>query len=285
MKKHHHYGHVVQTQLSSALWHALTERSQRTGETINHIIQTALAIELDIAHHTLFQVSTSTALVQGVYAGCMTVKEIKQHGNFGLGTFDALDGEGIMLDGQVWQAKSDGSLAKPEDDTLAPFWVTTNFAPELTVELKSVESWEDLCEQIDHIRSSQNIFSSIKVTGVFKHIQYRVACRTEHGTDLVTATSNQAVFEHDNCRGTLIGFWTPEYAKTLNVPGYHLHLLSDDHRYGGHILGVSGTNLQLQLTRETDFKVALPESAAFLEADLTMDPSEALAKAEGAQSK
>lgn len=283
MKKHSHYGHIIKSRVSSALWQAVVERCQRTGETPDHVIQSALAAELDISHHTLFQVSTSTALVQGIYNGCMTVAEIKKHGNFGLGTFDSLDGEGIMLNGEVWHAKSDGSLALAADSELAPFWATTNFAPQVSERLGEVSSWDDLCQQLDRLRKSQNIFTSICIKGVFKHIQYRVACKSGQGTDLVSATNSQAVFNLNDCSGTLVGFWTPEYAKTLNVPGYHLHLLSDDKKFGGHVLDVSASDLQLMLAEETDFKVALPESAEFLQADLSIDPSEALAKAEGAK--
>lgn len=283
MKKHHHYGHLIKSRVSSALWQAIMERCQRTGETPDHVIQSALAAELDINHHTLFQVSTSTALVQGIYNGCMTVSEIKKHGNFGLGTFDELDGEGIMLNGEVWQAKSDGALALAADDALAPFWTTTSFTPQSESVLKNVTNWEDLCRQIDGLRKSSNIFTSICIFGVFKHIQYRVACKSEQGVDLVSATNAQAVFDVSDCKGTLVGFWTPAYAKTLNVPGYHLHLLSDDRKFGGHVLEITATDLQVTLAEETDFKIALPESAEFLQADLSIDPLEALAKAEGAR--
>lgn len=283
MKKHHHYGHLIKSRVSSALWQAILERSQRTGETPDHVIQAALAAELDINHHTLFQVSTSTALVQGIYNGCMTVSEIKKHGDFGLGTFDELDGEGIMLNGEVWQAKSDGSLALAADDALAPFWTTTSFTPQSESVLKNVTNWEDLCRHIDGLRKSSNIFTSICISGIFKHIQYRVACKSEQGVDLVSATNAQAVFDVSDCKGTLVGFWTPAYAKTLNVPGYHLHLLSDDRKFGGHVLEITATDLQVTLAEETDFKIALPESAEFLQADLSIDPSEALAKAEGAK--
>lgn len=283
MKKHPHYGHIIHTRISSALWQALIERCERTGETLDHVIQSALATELDVNHHTLFQVSTSTALVQGIYNGCMSVAEIKKHGNFGLGTFDELDGEGIMLNGEVWHAKGDGSLALALDDELAPFWATTTFEPQTSHLLDSVSSWDNLCQQLDRLRTSQNIFTSICIKGIFKHIQYRVACKAEQGTDLVSATNNQSVFDLGDCKGTLLGFWTPQYAKTLNVPGYHLHFLSDDRKFGGHVLNVVANNLQLMLAEETDFKVALPESAEFLQADLSIDPAEALAKAEGAK--
>ena len=42
----------------------------------------------DIEHHTLFQVSTSAALVQGVYQGCAKLSDVKACGDFGLGTYE-----------------------------------------------------------------------------------------------------------------------------------------------------------------------------------------------------
>jgi acetolactate decarboxylase len=78
-----------------------------------------------------------------------------------------------------------------------------------------------------------------------------------------------------------VGFWTPEYAKTLNVPGYHLHFVSRDHTRGGHLLECSGSRLHLQIQREGEFHIALPETEDFLRADLRRDPNADLAKAEG----
>jgi acetolactate decarboxylase len=45
---------------------ALQTRSRQTGDPIAHIVMSSLADTLDIDHSTLFQVSTSTALVEGV---------------------------------------------------------------------------------------------------------------------------------------------------------------------------------------------------------------------------
>ncbi|RUR12597.1 acetolactate decarboxylase [Legionella sp. km772] len=280
MPKRHPFSNICKTRISASLKQALEERCLRTGESVDHIIQTALAEELDVEHHTIFQISTSTALVEGVYQGCVSIAEIKQHGNFGLGTFDSLDGEGIMLQGEVWQAKGDGSLAKVADSTLAPFWVMTNFKPDRCESLNKVSCWENLCAQIDRHRNSENLFFSIHLSGVFHSIDYRVACKTSPGTDLVTATEQQALFHLEDCAGDLIGFWSPHYAKTLNVPGYHLHFLSKDKQHAGHVLDLKADKLDLELSEQNHLKVALPESNAFLQADLSADPAAALAKAE-----
>lgn len=55
--------------ISESLMQALAARSTRTGEPLAHIVRSALADVLEVEHSTLFQVSTSTALVQGVYDG------------------------------------------------------------------------------------------------------------------------------------------------------------------------------------------------------------------------
>jgi acetolactate decarboxylase len=116
---------------------------------------------------------------------------------------------------------------------------------------------------------------------VFERIRYRVACKAEPGVDLVSATNAQATFDLEHVAGTLVGFWTPSYARTINVPGYHLHLLSDDHCHAGHVLELQSRELELELHRESHLQLVLPETPAFLKADLSGDPAAALAKAEG----
>jgi acetolactate decarboxylase len=52
---------------------------------------------------TLYQISTSSALVEGVYSGSVCSSVLLEHGDFGLGTFEDLDGEMVILDGQIYQ--------------------------------------------------------------------------------------------------------------------------------------------------------------------------------------
>ena len=189
-----------------------------------------------------------------------------------------------MLDGTCWQARSDGSVRVAPEEALAPFWATTFFAADRTATLPSVASWEDLTAQLDALRRSDNLFCAIRVEGTFERIHYRVACKSAHGTDLVTATSHQAEFSQQGISGSLVGFWTPSYARTINVPGYHLHLLSADHQHGGHILDLEAKELTVQLHMDNHVHLALPETPAFLEADLKGDPAEALARAESKHS-
>jgi acetolactate decarboxylase len=52
------------------------------------VVTQAVSQFLKLPLHSLFHVSTSGALVRGVYQRAVSVKVSRQHGDFGLGTFD-----------------------------------------------------------------------------------------------------------------------------------------------------------------------------------------------------
>jgi acetolactate decarboxylase len=137
-----------------------------------------------------------------------------------------------------------------------------------------------LCAHFEGLRSSDNLFYALRVDGRFETIRTRAMCKTAEGVPLVQAAAHQPEFEFHDIAGTLVGFWSPGYAKTLNVPGYHLHFISDDRTRGGHVLQCSGTNLQLQIESSGDYRVVLPTNVDFLHADLRRDPSADLERAE-----
>lgn len=267
--------------LSNGLWDHLQRYSRSTQEPVSLIVRKALADYLGVAHHTLYQVSTSTALVEGIYQGAVRVGTLREHGDLGLGTFEELDGEMVVVDGRFFQVRCDGSVREVDDDTLTPFAVITRFAPEPAVTLDRCPDMSHLTSRFDLLRGSDNVFFSLRVDGKFDYVHARALCRTEEGVPLVRAAAVQPEFEFRNVSGTLVGFWTPEYAKTLNVPGYHLHFISADRTCGGHLLQCRGANLRLQIQREGDYHIALPETEDFLKADLRRDPAADLAQAEG----
>ena len=53
-----------------------------------------------------YQVSTLQALALGFSKSVITVKELIRHGDMGLGTFEDVDGEMIVLDGKCYRAKT-----------------------------------------------------------------------------------------------------------------------------------------------------------------------------------
>ena len=235
----------------------------------------------EVVHHTLYQVSTATALVEGIYQGAVRVATLREHGDLGLGTFEDLDGEMVIVDGHFFQVRSDGSVREVEDSTLSPFAAITAFSPDPPVILDDCPDLAHLTARFDMLRHSDNIFFALRVDGQFEYLHTRAMRRTKEGVPLVQAAAVQPEFEFHDISGTLVGFWTPEYAKTLNVPGYHLHFISSDRTRGGHLLRCRGKNLRLQIQLEGEFHIALPETQDFLKANLRRDPTAALTQAEG----
>jgi acetolactate decarboxylase len=263
------------------LWDVLQRRSKETDEPVSHIVNRALADYLGFDAHTIFQVSTSTALVEGIYQGVVRVGTLREHGDLGLGTFENLDGEMVIVGGHVYQARCDGSVQEVGDDVLSPFAAVTRFSPEMPVDLEPCPNFDSLLAQLDRLRDSENMFYSIRIDGHFETMHTRAVCKAEKGFRLVNAAAVQPEFRFSDVSGTLVGFWTPTYARNLSIPGYHLHFLSADHTQGGHVLGCAGSSLRLQLQRDCNVQIALPETEDFLNGDMRRDPGADLAKAEG----
>jgi acetolactate decarboxylase len=274
----------LEVTIPRGLWRALVDHADSTREPMAHIVSRALAEYLQVSHHTLYQVSTATALVEGIYRGAVRVGTLREHGDLGLGTFEDLDGEMVVVDGRFFQVRSDGSVRECDDDALSPFAVVTRFAPEAEVTLERCPDLSHLAARFDGLRHSDNVFFALRVDGHFDYVHTRAMCRTEEGVPLVRAAAVQPEFEFHDVSGTLVGFWTPEYAKRLNVPGYHLHFVSADRSKGGHLLQCRGSDLRLRIQREGDYRIALPETEDFLKADLRRDPAADLARAEGERS-
>jgi acetolactate decarboxylase len=266
--------------ISKSLQNALEKLSRETGEPISHLVSSALAHCFDLRQHTLFQVSTSGALVQGIYERAVSSSFLLNYGDFGLGTFENLDGEMVVLDGAIYQARSDGKVLNITDDVGTPFAVVTQFIADQDQTIESVSSFEEITKICDQYRDSDNLFYAFRIDGRFAHIHTRAMKATLDGLPLAKAAAIQPEFDFKDVDGTLVGIWTPQFSSALNVAGYHFHFLSEDRTKGGHLLECSGENFRVRVDRLNDFHLSLPESEEFLRADLTKDTSKDLAYAE-----
>jgi acetolactate decarboxylase len=266
--------------ISKSLQNTLEKLSRETGEPISYLISSALAHCFDVPQHTLFQVSTSGALVQGIYERAVSSSFLLNYGDFGLGTFENLDGEMVVLDGAIYQARSDGKVLNITDDVGTPFAVVTQFIADQDQTIESVSSFEEITKICDQYRDSDNLFYAFRIDGRFAHIHTRAMKATLDGLPLARAAAIQPEFDFKDVDGTLVGIWTPQFSSALNVAGYHFHFLSEDRTKGGHLLECSGENLRVRVDRLNDFHLSLPESEEFLRADLTKDTSKDLAYAE-----
>jgi acetolactate decarboxylase len=216
----------------------------------------------------LYQTSLMTALLDGVYEGDVTYGELHKHGNFGVGTFNYLDGEMVGVDGVFYQLRSDGSatIVRPEQKT--PFAVVTNFEPEASLQLSAEIGKQGLLARVAEV-VDVNHFAAVRLDGTFKEVRTRTV-KQQHRPfpPLVKATAHQDVTTLSNVCGTLAGFWTPAFAQGIGVAGLHLHFLRDDKQAGGHALDFTLQQGVLQVETLRDLHVELPDTRQFQEADL-----------------
>lgn len=243
----------------------------------------ALLAATGCAHHgnTLFQVSTIDALLAGVYDGEFPARDLARKGTLGLGTFNALDGEMVLLDSVVYQVRADGTILRVRPDDRTPFATVVPFRADSTVEVPNDTNFEGLQDRIDAMLPSPNLYYAIRARGTFPTMKTRSVPRQEPPyRRLAEVVEGQSVFEAENVKGTLIGFRCPAFTAGINVPGYHLHFLSDDRRFGGHVLAFTTGDLRVQIDQVHEIKMLLPGDDAFLAADLSEHKQEELQKVE-----
>jgi acetolactate decarboxylase len=231
-----------------------------------------LTAQADQERETLYQVSTINALLTGVYDPLTTLGEVLPHGDFGLGTFASLDGELILLDGQVYQAAADGRVSLMPPETGTPFMTLTHFDVDQVFELPPGQVYADFQAWLESRLPSRNLAYAIRVDGDFEHLRFRSVPR-QHPPypPLAMVASQQTLFEQERISGTLIGFWCPSFMQGVNVPGFHLHFLSADRQQAGHVLDFTLAKGSVQLDLTNGWKVLLPLEPAFLAAPLGED--------------
>lgn len=222
-----------------------------------------------VAGHEIYQVSTMDALLDGVYDGEVTYAELARHGDFGLGTFNGLDGEMVAVDGRFFHLRSDGSAAPVRPDERTPFAAVTFFAPDTTARLDDPLTRSALEAAIDGLAPSGNLFYAVRVDGAFARVVTRtVPMQYPPYPPLTEVTANEPITTFAGVEGTLVGFRTPDYAQGIGIAGYHLHFVTAARDAGGHVLDLELTRGTLAIGAEAELHLCLPHTRAFLEADL-----------------
>jgi acetolactate decarboxylase len=254
------------------------EVSDQKKISVDSLVNAALSDYLGSLTRRIYQISTSTALVEGVYSGSRSSSALLEHGNFGLGTFEGLDGEMVILDGEIYQAA--GTVRPRTDEFLVPFAAVTHFDQEDSFEIENVTQLKDIELACDQHRVSENLFYALRVEGLFDAVHARAVHPVSQSTRLLDAAKTELEFEFRKIQGTLVCFWSPEYSSSFSVPGYHFHFLSQDRTKGGHVLNCSAHKLQASIQTIFEYDVWLPERGSFLTTDLSNDPAADLKKTE-----
>lgn len=230
---------------------------------------------------SLVQFSTIDALLSGLYDGVISIAELKHYGDLGIGTFNALDGEMVILDGTVYRVSADGRAAVVADSDSSPFASLTFFTADQTLAVPSGTDLTSLPALVTASGCSANLFHAFVLNGHFKTVRTRsVPAQRPPYRPLVEVVKEQPLFSFDNVAGTLVGFYCPPFVSGVNVPGYHLHFLNAERNAGGHVLAFEVQNGSLAIDTIDHFSLQLPRSTAFADAALDKNRHAELEKVE-----
>jgi acetolactate decarboxylase len=205
----------------------------------------------------VWQFSTIAALMAGAYDGSLTVGELRRHGNLGVGTFNGLNGEMIVLDRQVWQVPASGRPALATDTVRVPFAAVTRFEPHSKIAIPAGLDIAALAALLDKRIGDHGLIQAVRIDGGFVQLKVRsVRAQIPPYQPLAEVLArDQVVFDLVNVRGTLVGFRFPACFSGVNAPGWHFHFLAADRRSGGHVLDLVTGPSRAMLDVVTKFAV------------------------------
>jgi len=248
----------------------LLQVAQQSGHSISKLTEKALVQYLkdERGINSVYLSAPVNAMLKGFYEENTTLGDLKKHGDFGLGTFNNLDGEMVMLDGVIYQLHADGKTYPVDDNVQTPFGCVTFYRPSVVEEIAGTLDFSAFNAILSSLLPSDNMLYAIRVDGLFKQVKVWSVSRQNNYQPLLEDEQNRPVFEYENINGVLAGFYTPKFIRSLNFPGFHLHFLTADREYGGHLQECQTEGVQIGIQFIHRLKLDLPITLDYLTANL-----------------
>jgi acetolactate decarboxylase len=211
---------------------------------------------------TLTQVSTYEALKAGRYDGQLACSNLLQYGDTGLGTFEGLDGEMVVLKGRIYQVAVDGSVQEADPAWTVPFADVTWFEPDVMFDVAELDQ-KVFQNTMRWKRPDPAHAYALRVTGQFRRLSVRSVPRQAAPYPPLeqVVAEQQQVRELTNVPATMVGFLLPDEVGVLLPPGFHLHALTEDLAAGGHVLDFELAGGRIELDQTPALQVLLPPTA------------------------
>ena len=216
----------------------------------------------------IYQVSTLQALALGYSRSVINAGELLQEGDTGLGTFEDVNGEMIVMDGHCYRADQNGNITVVAPETGVPFAAVAKLYGEQRFPLDNMPDITsvrtELTRKIEE-RFGLNSMHIVRIDGVFERVDARSEApyRSHHITLKEVLGQTQKAFLFENIRGSLVGVYFPDFMDGINMPGWHLHFLSDDKSKGGHVFDVCIREGTAKVDKISNIFINLPKEAAF----------------------
>ena len=220
------------------------------------------------------------ALVEGIYRADTTIGRLHQKGNFGIGTFNDLDGEMVLLDGKVYCLRPQGDAEVIGDDIRTPFALVTQFEGDTEERFDSRVAEADFEHALLDLIPSTNLMYALRIEGRFSYLRARSVPKQSNYLPLADIAALQTVFEFKDVEGTIVGFYTPNFLSGVHLPGLHLHFITKGRTRGGHLLAAATNGVTVKLQHAPAVELGLPMTFAFLTMERVRDMQADLDKVE-----
>lgn len=240
------------------------------GQAVHHPELQATATvnykKVSVSYHKLYQFGHADAFVNGLYRGILPLSELKDHGDFGLGAPDLVNGELTLNNGKVYQSTADGKTTLAPDSLKTSFAMVTFFKPDLTFSIFRVKNLKDLYQQLDHYLENKNGMFAIRIKGLFDVVKTRAfpSVDKDSHVPLAQMLDKQKLFNTSKSKGVLIGYSLPAYLSGINISGFHFHFISDNMDAGGHVLEMSSAEkIIVEISELKGFLLEVPDDESF----------------------
>lgn len=221
----------------------------------------------------LLNASVRASYIAGGYDGFIPAGELRVHGDFGLGAADRNDGELVALDGAYYRARGDGSVVPVPDDELVPFATVVQFRPDRKLHITGPLPRAAFEARLDEWLPGANRIFAIRVHGRFTRVVAGASApQTKPYRPFAQIYPEYNLIPRDELVGTLVGFRMPGVLRDLSKQGYHFHLLSDDHRAGGHVDDETIADVDVEAQEIHRVELVLPDSDVFQGTNLILQP-------------
>ena len=208
--------------------------------------------------NVLYQHGTLGTLMEGLLKGTASINELLQHGDLGIATLTGSNGEVIFLDGKAYHANEHKEFVELKGDELTPYATVTKFVADTSYETKDKSS-EAVFAEIKEKMLSENLFSAVKISGLFKKMHVRMMPAQEPPyTRLIDSARRQPEQTETYVKGSVVGFFTPELFHGIGSAGFHVHFANDDRNFGGHVLDFEVEDVKVEIQNIETFEQHFP---------------------------
>ncbi len=117
----------------------------------------------------LYQYSHFLAVTYGAYDGELSISELKKQGNFGLGTFNGIDGELVAINNTFYHCSA-GKVKLAKDNQLLSWAAVASFEPSFSHEILNMADFKQLESHIKNQTGSLNFPQLIFIKGHCENI-------------------------------------------------------------------------------------------------------------------